>query len=172
LAQTAIDDVLDPWSLALAVGLKVVDGRAIIGQLGEVDRQHLTGDGSSRWSGGVLPVPLEDGSLICILNPDHSRRRNKITLMEEIVHKYRRHIPTKILLADNCLRCRSYNSEQEREAYGVGAAALIPWSTFFHSVNSGQAIDEISEIYDVTTQLVEYRIKITGAYRLYLSRQK
>jgi len=54
----------------------------------------------------------------------------------------------------------------------VGAATLIPWSTLFRSVNEGQTISALSEYYDVTTHLVEYRIKITGAYRLYSSRQR
>jgi len=76
LAQAAIDDVLDSRSLAPKVGLKVVDAKPIMPHLSEVERQHLTGDGPSRWSGGVLPIPLEDGSFVCILNPDHSRRRN------------------------------------------------------------------------------------------------
>lgn len=68
------------------------------------------------------------------------------------------------------LRVRSYDKVQETEAYGVGAAALLPWSSFFKFINRGASVEEIAENYDVTTQLAEYRIKITGASNLYKKR--
>lgn len=86
--------------------------------------------------------------------------------MEEIVHKYRNHVPTGLREVLPGLRTRTYNHAQEAEAYGVGAAALLPWSTFYHDLDAGTAIPDIAEAYDVSTQLVEYRIKITGATNL------
>jgi Zn-dependent peptidase ImmA (M78 family) len=124
------------------------------------------------WSGGVLPKPLPNGRFICILNPTHHRRRNKITLMEEIVHVYRKHVPTGLRGIMPGLRVREYNKAQEMEAYGVGAAVLLPWSSFYYSLNSGRPIQEMAECYDVTMQLIQYRIKITGATNLYRSRCK
>jgi hypothetical protein len=69
------------------------------------------------------------------------------------------------------LHVRDYDEASEQEAYGVGAAALIPWSQLFHHLYSGATKDELAEEFDVTVQLIQYRINITGARRLYLARQ-
>jgi hypothetical protein len=66
---------------------------------------------------------------------------------------------------------RDYNTHQETEAYGVGAAVLLPWEQFFYDVNAGKSVYDISEGFDVTEALVEYRIKITGATNLYRNRR-
>jgi hypothetical protein len=60
----------------------------------------------------------------------------------------------------------------EEEAYGVGAAVLLPWSLLFPLLNMGQTIEELAEEFAVTTDLVMYRIKICGASSLYASRQR
>src|SRR5882762_5125308 len=90
--------LLDPWQLAPKVGLRVIDGEQALRLLAEEERRHLCGPASRSWSGGVLPEPLPDGSRICILNPQHQVRRNRITLMEEITHNFLKHKPTKITL--------------------------------------------------------------------------
>ena len=48
----------------------------------------------------------------------------------------------------------------EKDAYGVGAAALVPWEMLLPDMNRGAAIDELAELSDVTTDLITYRIKI------------
>lgn len=165
-------DELDPWVLAPKVGLRVIDGRAAIATLGSDHKAHLLRDGRPCWSGGVYPKPLPDGSFLCILNPTHSRRRNKITLMEEIVHAYRRHRPSELVFDEDGLAVRQYDAAQEDEAYGVGAAALLPWQTFFRGLNTGRTANDLAEDYDVTPALVTYRIKVTGAHSLYRARQR
>lgn len=162
--------LLDPEDLAAKVGLCLVDADVALEGFSETDKRYLLVTARDHWSGGVLPTPLPDGKCICILNPKHHRRRNRITLMEEIVHKYRNHVPTGLREVMPGLRTRTYDHAQEAEAYGVGAAALLPWSTFYHDLNAGTAIPDIAEAYDVSTQLVEYRIKITGATNLYRNR--
>ncbi len=172
LLGVGITQLLDPWQLAPKVGLRVIDGRVALQNVSEEDQAHLQGDANHHWSGGVYPVALPDGTRICILNPNHSYRRRKITLMEEIVHTHLSHVPSKVLVHGNGLHFRDYDAEQEKEAYGIGAAALLPWSTFFCALNAGQNAKDLAEEYDVTTHLIEYRIKITGAYRLYRSRRR
>lgn len=173
IASASPHQLLDPWTLAPLVGLHVVDGRKAMENLTEEDCRHLQCGANSEWSGGVYPVPLPDGTLICILNPNHSHRRSKITLMEEIVHTHLKHIPSKVMQGStDGLRFRDYDSKQEREAFGIGAATLLPWATFYSAIDSGQTVKSMAEQYQVTTQLIEYRIKITGAYRLFQSRGK
>lgn len=170
LAGTRDGELLDPQDLAGKVGLCLIDADFALEGFCEADKRHLLVTARDHWSGGVLPVPLPDGRCICILNPKHHRRRNRVTLMEEIVHKYRNHVPTGLREVMPGLRTRTYNHAHEAEAYGVGAAMLLSWSTFYHDLDAGTPIADIAEAYDVSTQLVEYRIKITGATNLYRNR--
>jgi hypothetical protein len=170
LAGVRDGELLDPSDLAGRVGLRLIDAGFALEDFSAEDRHHLLIAARDRWSGGVLPRELPDGSCICILNPDHPRRRNRITLMEEIVHMYRRHVPTRLCESAPGLPVRGYDRAQEAEAYGVGAAALLPWSTFYHALDAGASLEDIGDAYDVTTHLVKYRVQITGAYRLYRSR--
>jgi hypothetical protein len=172
LGKVSIDEVLDPTALAPHVGLKVLEADFALEGLKPADAAYLLNQAGDQWSGGVLPRALPDGSFLCILNPRHSRRRNRITLMEEVSHTYLQHVPTGLILDADGSRVRGYDKNQEAEAYGVGAAALIPWSTFFQALNAGSSVDEMADAYDVTRELIEYRIKVTGAYRLFVSRQK
>jgi hypothetical protein len=92
--------------------------------------------------------------------------------MEEIAHVYRNHKPTGIALIAGVLEVREYHEVQEKEAYGIGAATLIPWANLFHLLNSGKTVPDLAEHFDVTPNLIEYRIKITGGYRIYRARQR
>jgi hypothetical protein len=123
------------------------------------------------WSGGVYPELLPDGTKLCMLNPLQSPGRSRITLTEEICHCYFGHQPTAFVVNAQGLLVRDFNKKQEEEAYGVGAAVLLPWNLFFPLLNKGTGVEDLAEGFDVTTQLVEYRIKITGASALYRSRQ-
>ena len=165
-------DQLNPWELAPEVALKVLDGHAMLRRLPAAVQSHLVGAGKDRWSGGVYPHPLSDGDLVCILNPFQSHRRQKITLMEEITHIYLDHIPSGVAYAAPGIEVREYHKDQEAEAYGVGAATLLPWHSFFKALNAGQTIEVLAELHNVAEELVEYRIKITGAFNLYKSRQR
>ena len=160
----------DPAELAPEVGLTVVEVR--FQGLTADELRHLRTKGRSHWSGGVYPEPLPDGSHLCMLNPDDPPRRNRITLMEEICHRYFHHQPTKLVVREDGLLIRDFNDSQEKQAFGVGAAVLMPWSLFFPRLNTGMSAVELSDEFDVTSQLVEYRIKITGAMKLYDARQR
>ena len=92
--------------------------------------------------------------------------------MEEIAHVHLRHVPTGLVRSSDGLRMRDYDKAQEEEAFGVGAAALLPWEAFFRAINSGTTINQLAERYELSTQLITYRVKITGAYKLYHARQR
>lgn len=163
-------ELVDPAILAERVGLQLVDANAVLEEFSKADRDHLLVTASGAWSGGVFPKPLPNGKYICIINPTHNRRRNRITLMEEVVHIHRQHKPSGLRDVMPGLRVRDYHKEYETEAYGVGAAVLLPWSHFYHQLDAGIPISEIAEIFDVTEALVQYRIKVTAATNLYRNR--
>lgn len=161
--------VFDPWQLAPKVGLQVVECE--FPGLTDDEKKYMRGLGGGHWSGGFVPTILPDGTRLCMLNPDQSHRRQKITLMEEICHLFLGHSPTVLSLSGEA-RYRDFNKKQEHEAYGVGAAVLLPWRLFFPVLNRGANCDEIAEAFDVTRDLVQYRIKICGSTALYNKRQR
>jgi hypothetical protein len=173
MQHLADDELLDPYELAPAVGLMVVDAAEVCQLLPREVSNRILKIRKDAWSGGVLARPLlPDGSRICILNPTHNPRRKKMTLMEEIAHVHLDHTPSELRRQVDGLRTRTYNKEQEEEAFGVGAAALLPWRDFFNEVNGGSCIEELAEKYDVSPALVKYRIQITAAFKLYHARQR
>lgn len=165
-------ELLDPYKLASEVGLRIVDVHSVCKQLGNEVAKQILVRGRDAWSGGVFALPLPDGTRICVLNPTHGPRRNKMTLMEEIAHVHLGHVPTVLIRSADGLRMRDYNKTQEEEAFGVGAAALMPWETFFRAINAGRTIDQLAETYELSQPLITYRVKITGAYKLYCARQR
>ena len=163
---------LDPFALAGKVDLKLVDVCELCEQLGPEITELVLAKDKNGWSGGVFARPLPDGKRVCILNSTHGPRRTKITLMEEIAHIHLKHTPTGLMRSADGLRMRDYDKTQEEDAYGVGAAALIPWVSFFQAINGGATVNELAETYELSEQLIRYRIQITGAYRLYQARQR
>ena len=82
LAGVSDGELLDPCDLASKVGLRLVDANFALEDFSAEGKHYLLIAARDHWSGGVLPQKLPDGSCVCILNPDHPRRRNRITLME------------------------------------------------------------------------------------------
>ncbi|MBZ5697622.1 MAG: ImmA/IrrE family metallo-endopeptidase [Acidobacteriia bacterium] len=106
------------------------------------------------------------------MNPTHHPRRKRMTLMEEITHVHLRHVPSRLIRQADGLRMRDYDKPQEEEAFGVGAASLIPWGSFFPAINRGMAIPDLAEKFEVSEDLIRYRIQITAASKLYRARQR
>jgi len=167
-----ISDLLEPQMLATEVGLLVVDAHEICALLDSDTAAQILKTSKDSWSGGVYATPLPTGELICMINPTHGVYRQKITLMEEIAHIHLKHTPTGLRSVGNGLRLRDFNAKQEREAYGVGCAGLLPWGAFFHDLNAGLSMTELAIKYQVSEQLIAYRIKTSGAHKLYQARQR
>ena len=157
----------DPAELAPLVGLYVMP--CGFPGLSAEETEHMLGLGSSQWSGGVFTQTLPDGRRLCMLNPSHSDRRNRMTLMEEICHCHLGHQPTK-LIASGDRRIRDFQKAVEAEAYGSGAATLLPWRLLFPLIGEGLSHEELAEAFYVTPELVRYRVKVTGAFVLHRSR--
>jgi hypothetical protein len=167
-----IDELLDPHRLVNFVGLRLVPLEEACKYLPKEIVRQLTERGVKSWSGGIHGQKLPDGTRICILNSRHDAFRLKTTLMEEIAHIHLGHSPCGLRQSGDGLRIRSYDRQQEQDAYGVGAAALLPWGALFPSVNKGESVEELAERYKLSQDLVRYRIQITGAHALYNARQR
>ena len=169
-ARIKPDQPLDPFRLARFADLLVLDFDAVQG-LSEQSRKHLLGDAASEWSGGACSIPLPNGKRVVILNPTHGRMRTNATLMEEIAHVFLGHRPSrlKVVAQDERGRTmsRDYRKADEEAAYGVGAAALVPFSSLRRSVFAGKSSLEIARHFRVSRELVEYRLKVTHLWSTY-----
>ncbi|HMF54956.1 MAG TPA: ImmA/IrrE family metallo-endopeptidase [Pyrinomonadaceae bacterium] len=167
------DEPLDPFALALYAKLMVVDFEHING-LSEETRLHLLGSGSDAWSGGTASRPLPNGWRLVILNPRHGRARNNATLMEEVCHVFLGHKANRLHIVaedrNGKTVSRDYNDDDEEAAYAVGAAALVPYSSLRRFVLQGRTSTEIARHFNVSRELIEYRIKVSRLWPEYRKR--
>jgi IrrE N-terminal-like domain len=167
-ARTRIDQPLNPFDLARFANLLVIRFDEVAG-LSETSREHLLGSASEKWSGGACSLP--NGMKMVILNPTHGRSRTNATLMEEICHVFLGHQPNRLSIVTKDDRGkvmnRDYRKADEEEAYGVGAAALVPYAALKRMLLQGKTSTEIALHFRVSPELVEYRMKVTHLWREY-----
>jgi hypothetical protein len=165
------DDPLNPFELARYANLLVASFEQIAPFLTEETKQHLLADASDKWSGGACSQTLPDGRKLIILNPTHGANRQNATLMEEISHVFLGHKPSRLAVTnynkEGKVIARDYHAEIEEEAYSVGAAALVPYSALRRFVSQGKSSREIARHFNVSRELVEYRMKVSHLWDEY-----
>jgi hypothetical protein len=166
-AGVSLGEPLDPFGLAEFVKIQVIEPSQIPNLSSQVVAE-LTGPSSSRWSAATIGLP--SGWQLCILNPTHSVERVRASLMEEISHVVLGHQPTRILTSEGGVAYREYNALNEQVAYGVGAAALVPYAALVVGLMDGLTPESIAARYGVSHPLVIYRIKITMLWARYRSK--
>jgi Zn-dependent peptidase ImmA (M78 family) len=70
-----------------------------------------------------------------------------------------------ILSVDGSIGMRSFDAKQEDEANWLGWTILLPRSALMHCTQLGLSTSQIALNYDVSEQLVRYRVGITGIHR-------
>ena len=165
-------DALDPYAVLSRVPARLVDP-AIFADAPAV-RRLLFQTHTETWSAiGLMRSPATGEELI-LLNPTHHRHRQRVSLMEEIVHVILDHPRTELTFAQgNGAWVRHFQASVEDEAYCVGAACILPWPELFAAVSGdGEHVSTIAERYQVSTQYVQYRIRKAGLSRVYEARQR
>jgi hypothetical protein len=169
-ARVRSDQPLNPFELARFANLVVLRFDQIKG-LSESARAHLLGPAVEKWSGGACSLP--NGMKVVILNPTHGRARTNATLMEEICHVFLDHQPNRLSVvtkdAHGKVMSRDYLKADEEEAYGVGAAALVPYRSLKKFLLNGKISSDIAVHFRVSRELVEYRMKVTKLWSEYKS---
>ncbi len=167
-ARTRPDLPLNPFELARFANLIVLDFDEVEG-LSDTAREHLLGPATEAWSGGACTLP--NGMKLVILNPNHGPARTRATLMEEICHVFLGHQPNRLSIVTKDERGkvlnRDYRKADEEEAYGVGAAALVPYASLKRLLLQGKTARQIAAHFRVSRELVEYRMKVTRLWREY-----
>lgn len=162
------DEPFEPYELAKALGLHVA------GPTDVLDSEHpdchiLLDVYSDRWSAGTVSLPT--GVRVVVLNPNHDERRKRITLMEEICHVLFDHEPTSLREYKAAGQTfRDYDKEQEKEAYWVGAAVLVPYEPLARDIRGRVPVAIIAQRYRVSEELVKFRIKVTGQWSQFTHR--
>lgn len=158
---------LDPRRLATGLGIDVIYPGDIPGLSSEDLAQLLVVDPHS-WSGGSLTCP--DGATIVVLNPTHSNARNNVTLMEEICHVVLAHRPSEIVVCDGTgIAFRDFKKSQEKQAYSVAAATLLPMEVLQLAIGNRRSAQSIGKEYGTSSDLVEFRLKVCRLWSLYRS---
>ena len=165
------DERLNPFDLARYANLLVAKFEDIEPFLTEETKEHLLKNAKDKWSGGACSQALPNGQKLIILNPTHGANRQNATLMEEICHVFLGHKPSRLSIKtrnkEGKIIARDYHAEIEEEAYSVGAAALVPYSALKKFVERGQTSREIARHFNVSRDLIEYRIKISRLWETY-----
>ena len=165
------DERLDPFELARFAKLLVASFEQIEPFLTAETKSHLLGSGSDKWSGGACSQALHDGRKLIVLNPTHGENRQNATLMEEICHVFLGHKPSRLAVETINKHgkpiARDYREDDEEAAYSVGAAALVPYSALQRFVDEGKTSREIARHFNVSRELVEYRMKISRLWDEY-----
>ncbi|MBA3247488.1 MAG: ImmA/IrrE family metallo-endopeptidase [Pyrinomonadaceae bacterium] len=111
-----------------------------------------------------------------ILNPRHGQARNNATLMEEVCHVFLGHKANRLsIVAQNKQGktvARDYNEADEEAAYAVGAAALVPYAAIERSVRAGKSSAEMAKHFNVSRELIEYRLKVSRLWPEYRKRHE
>ncbi|MCB0124906.1 MAG: ImmA/IrrE family metallo-endopeptidase, partial [Caldilineaceae bacterium] len=116
-------EILNPYELAEKMGFIELLPLANVQNISLECRQVLSAHNGKGWSAGSLAFP--DGRVAVIMNPLHAKTRKRATLMEEIAHIHLAHKPSQLTVGNDGITARSYDAQQEKEAYWVGAAALV-----------------------------------------------
>lgn len=119
--------------------------------------------GKSRWSG--LALPVGDGRVVVLYNDAHPITRIRATLMEEFFHIRLGHRPSEIRMLDGAGGHRTHDKETESEAYACGAAALVPYRALKVMFSAGTSPARIASHFQVSSDLVYFRLKVTRLVR-------
>lgn len=163
-----LDRPLDPFDLQVQ-GVKV----ARLGDVPDLSwetRNALLDFFYQSWSAITLPTNDREDEWLIVLNPNHSPERQRATLMEEYCHVLLGHELTNLTHVEG-QTFRDYHAQNERDAYSLGAAILVPREPLVARVRRGENAETIAKFFGVSRQLVEYRIKMTGAWYEYKLQQ-
>lgn len=157
-------DPIDALSVRV-VGVEVLVPADLI-ELPKECRTHLTGAGQNEWSAMSVPLDATNPAWVVLRNDKHNIERQRVTYLEECWHILLGHKLTRIAKVANAYG-RTYDSTEEHDAYYLAAATLLPRKAMLDSIDAQRTAKEVALQYGVSTELVEYRIKRLGLWRLY-----
>jgi Zn-dependent peptidase ImmA (M78 family) len=118
------------------------------------------------WDG--LSFALPGVGLVVLLNPARPATRRTATLMEELAHELLEHRPSRIEPDPRTgVPRRSFDAEQEREAFELGAALLLPRELLAAELRARRPAASTARRLGCSQALVLFRIRRLGLSRRY-----
>jgi len=149
-------DSLCPWSLAEHLAIPVDPLSSYTSEIPEAVQYYASNDSKS-----FSAITICDGYRRRIIHNDsHNRRRQASNIAHELSHGILGHMPMPVLDSNGC---RHFNREQEDEANWLGPALLISEEAALHIAKLGMSIDDASDLYGATKDVITMRLNVTGA---------
>ncbi len=126
---------------------------------------YLVSPEGDEWSAVTVRAASKD---VVVLNPSHVPARQVSDLMHELAHIIRKHVPAQLLMMDEIgVAFRSFNEVQESEANWLAGCLLLPRPALAYHAAGGWSRDRMCDHFKVSTELLRYRLNVTGVGRQY-----
>ena len=153
-------DPLDVFRLAEFLEVMACTPRDFPGLPSDVLNQLLDHD---PWGWSAATLTRHDGKVLLIFNPRKSRGRMASDIAHELAHIILEHKPSTIIFShDGSFAMRTYDQKQEDEANWLAWSLLLPREALLRTRRNALSVEQTAEMYGVTTQLVNYRLRMTG----------
>lgn len=150
---------LSPDTLAAYLDVRLWTPSDVAGMTPAQLDQLLNRD-SAGWS--AMTIKLGDSHVV-ISNPTHSPGRRSSDIMHELGHIIAGHEPSKMVLSpDGQIAMRTFDQRQEEEADWLRGCLLLPRPALLQIRRSRISEKQACEAYGVTTDLLNYRLNVTG----------
>lgn len=163
------DDMpLDPFLIEVQ-GVKIIS----LDELPELDKgtkKQLNETGSRSWSAMSVPIDDEHNDWVILYNKTNDKERTRVSILEELWHIFLGHKLTTVVKVGSCYG-RSYESNEEHDAYYIAAASMLPESQIQRFVKNEEDASVAAKRFGVSRELVEYRVKRLGLWRAYQRRR-
>lgn len=111
-------------------------------------------------------MPNSENEKIIIHNNFHSKKRQQSNLMHELAHIILGHeIPDEQAKLCFLLGLHYYNQVHEEEAKHLGGCLQITRPGLLWALKKGDSEIEMSEYFNASTEMVSYRLRVTGVLR-------
>lgn len=155
-------DPIDLWVMAKKLGLVVLQVQEIPG-IARKTLDVLIQDDPESWS--AITLCYNDANMI-VLNPTNNTGRTNSNLAHELAHLLIGHAATRVdVTPDNLLLLRNYDRKQEDEANWLAGCLLLPRPALLHIRKKELEIADAMRHYNVSREMFEYRMRITGVDR-------
>lgn len=179
--------VVDPFAVLPAIPARLIDASMLT--------SAMLSTCAAEWSGIGFGRLGAAGEELIALNPTHTEARQRVTLMEEIVHIVLDHPKTTLTVrtggaldanlisvtsaqpssrtrtrtrSTSTSSARTYSATVEDDAFNIGAACVLPWPELYNAVHRRhEDTVTIAQRFLVSAELVAFRINRAGLARVY-----
>lgn len=149
---------LDPWALAAHLEIPMIE-LSSIADLAPNAALHFSVINPSEFSAVTVFCGTRR---VIVYNDSHLRGRQSSDITHEISHGLLLHTPHPALDANGC---RNWAEDSEDEADWLGGVLLISDEGAMNIARQEMAVEEAADFYGVSKKMVEWRLRMSGAYK-------